>query len=95
MLHALTYPRKRYDERALDKQLILKLIMKHQSIIAKKMFKNKRYYDGVHDILQKKEKRMLQMREPSAIMQKTFRILPADILWGIQSPTIIQTIRIA
>lgn len=56
MLHALTYPRKRYDERALDKQLILKLIMKHQSIIAKKMFKNKRYYDGVHDILQKKRK---------------------------------------
>lgn len=56
MLHTLTYPRKRYDELALDKQLILKLIMKHQSIIAKKMFKNKRYYDGVHDILQKERK---------------------------------------
>ena len=56
MLYTLTYPRKLYDEYALDKQLILKLIMKHQDIIAEKMFKNKRYYDGKHNILEKKRK---------------------------------------
>ncbi len=56
MLYTLTYPREKYDERTLDKRLILKLIMKHQSIVAEKMSKNKRYYDGVHDILKKKRK---------------------------------------
>ena len=56
MLYTLTYPRKLYDEYALDKQLILKLIMKHQDIIAEKMFKNKRYYDGKHNIREKKRK---------------------------------------
>lgn len=54
MLYTLTYPRDKYDENALDKQLILKLILKHRSIVAEKMFKNKRYYDGEHDILGKK-----------------------------------------
>ncbi len=53
MLYTLTYPRSKYDENNLDKQLILKLISKHHSIIAEKMFKNKRYYDGKHDICQK------------------------------------------
>lgn len=54
MLYTLTYPRGKYDERALDKALILKLILKHQSIVTMKMMKNKRYYDGAHDICQKK-----------------------------------------
>ena len=54
MLYTLTYPRDKYNETNLDKQLILKLISKHQSLIAKKMLKNKRYYDGEHDICNKK-----------------------------------------
>lgn len=54
MLYTLTYPRDKFDEKNLDKQLILKLISKHQSIIADKMAKNKRYYDGEHDICNKK-----------------------------------------
>lgn len=56
MLYTLTYPRRGYDERNLDKNLILKLIIKHQSIIAQKMLKNKRYYDGAHDIREKKRR---------------------------------------
>lgn len=56
MLYTLTYPRSNYDEKRLDKQLILKLIIKHHSIIAPKMFKNKRYYDGEHEIKNKKRK---------------------------------------
>lgn len=56
MLYTLTYPRRGYDERNLNKALILKLIIKHQSIIAQKMLKNKRYYDGAHDIRDKKKK---------------------------------------
>jgi SPP1 family phage portal protein len=53
MLHVLTYPRQKYDEANLDKQLILKLITKHRDIIAEKLAKNKRYYDGEHDICNK------------------------------------------
>lgn len=54
MLYALTYPRTGYNERMLNKQLILKLIIKHQKMIAGKLKKNKRYYDGQHDICDKK-----------------------------------------
>lgn len=56
MLYTLTYPRNGYDETELNKQLILQLILKHRSMIATKMFKNKRYYDGQHDICSKKRK---------------------------------------
>ncbi len=56
MLHTLTYPRELYDEYSLDKQLILKLITKHQNGIGKKMFKNKQYYDGEHAIRKKERK---------------------------------------
>lgn len=56
MLYTLTYPRNVYDERNLNKALILKLIIKHHSIIATKLLRNKRYYDGAHDILNKKRK---------------------------------------
>lgn len=56
MLYTLTYPRDKYDENALDKQLILKLILKHRSTIVEKLYKNKKYYDGEHDILGKKRR---------------------------------------
>lgn len=54
MLYTLTYPKRGYDEHNLNKDLILKLILRHQSMIAEKMLENKRYYDGAHDILHKK-----------------------------------------
>lgn len=57
MLYTLTYPREKYDERNLDKQLILKLIIKHQSKITEQLHKNKRYYDGAHDISNKERKK--------------------------------------
>lgn len=54
MLYTLTYPREKYNEYEIDKQLVLKLILKHQSMIVPKLLRNKRYYDGAHDILEKK-----------------------------------------
>lgn len=64
MSYVLTYPRDKFDERNLDKELILKLIIKHQNIIAEKLFKNKRYYDGEHEICNK-------LREGNAPNTKT------------------------
>ena len=54
MLYTLTYPRENYDETNLNKELIFKLISRHQNLIATKMAKNKRYYDGEHAICDKK-----------------------------------------
>ncbi len=56
MLYNLTYPREKFDEKSLDKKIILRLIEKHHSIISEKMMKNKRYYDGEHDICNRKRK---------------------------------------
>lgn len=53
MLHTLTYPRRKYDEKNLDRELILKLIIKHQDIIASRLERNKNYYDGEHAICNK------------------------------------------
>ena len=52
MSYKFTYPREKYDETSLDKNLILKLIMKHQAFI-EPLNKNKRYYDGKHSICER------------------------------------------
>ncbi len=52
MSYKFTYPREKYDETSLDKNLILKLIMKHQAFI-ERLNKNKRYYDGKHSICER------------------------------------------
>jgi len=57
MLYNLTYPRREFDENNLKKDLIHTLIVKHHGIIADKMFSNKRYYDGEHEIKNKERKK--------------------------------------
>lgn len=52
MSYKFTYPREKYDETSLDKNLILKLILKHQALI-EPLKKNKMYYDGNHSICDK------------------------------------------
>lgn len=52
-MYRFSYPAEKYDERNLDKKIILSLITKHMGIISHK-FKNKRYYEGHHDILNRK-----------------------------------------
>lgn len=43
------YPASKFDERNLDKGIILDLVRKHEGMVGR-MLKNKRYYDGHHDI---------------------------------------------
>lgn len=57
MLYSLTYPGKDFKEDGLKKNLIHTLILKHHSIVADKMFRNKRYYDGQHEISSRKRKK--------------------------------------
>lgn len=52
-MYRFHYPADGYDENALDKMLILNLITKHFSFVQQK-HKNKRYYEGHHDILSRK-----------------------------------------
>lgn len=52
MSYKFTYPREKYDEVSLDKNLILKLILKHQELV-EPLKKNKLYYDGKHSIVEK------------------------------------------
>lgn len=51
-MYKFTYPAEEWDEAAVDKNVILTLIRKHYGMMAVKV-KNKRYYDGDHDILQR------------------------------------------
>ena len=54
-MYSLTYPKSRFDERNLNKQEILHLIMKHQQM-AQRLQKNLRYYEGQHKILEAEKK---------------------------------------
>ena len=49
MNYRFTYPRDKYDEAGLDRNLIMKLIIKHQALI-ERLIRNKQYYDGNHKI---------------------------------------------
>ena len=49
-MYRFAYPASQYDELNLDKNIILTLIMKHHSMIGRKV-KCKEYYDGIHEIL--------------------------------------------
>lgn len=48
-----TYPAEEFDENNLDKTIILTLVKKHEGMVSR-LLKNKRYYDGHHDIESKK-----------------------------------------
>lgn len=48
-----TYPADQFDEVALDKNIILTLVRKHEAMVAR-LAKNLRYYGGHHDIEQRK-----------------------------------------
>ena len=48
-----TYPAEKFDENNLDKSIILTLVKKHEGMVGR-LLKNKRYYDGHHDIEAKK-----------------------------------------
>ena len=54
-MYIFTYPRDRFDELNIDKREVLHLIMKHQSY-AQKMYRNLRYYEGKHKILEAAKK---------------------------------------
>lgn len=49
-MYRFAYPADEFDEKKLDKNIILTLILKHYAFIQRK-YKNKAYYDGEHDIL--------------------------------------------
>ena len=55
-MYKFTYPAEQWDESALDKGIILSLITKHYGMIAEKA-KNKRYYNGQHEILSRKREK--------------------------------------
>ncbi len=55
MLYKLTYPATKYDKNNIDKTLLLNLIRKHYSRVAPQMRKNRRYYDGKHDIIRRRK----------------------------------------
>ena len=54
-MYRFVYPAEKYDEKNLDKKTILTLINKHYSIIQSK-YKCRDYYEGRHDILNRKRK---------------------------------------
>lgn len=55
-MYKFTYPAEEWDESAIDKGIILSLITKHYGLIATKA-KNKRYYNGDHEILKRKREK--------------------------------------
>ena len=54
-MYRFTYPAEGYDETALDKKIILNLIMKHFGLVQNK-YKCRDYYEGRHDILSRNRK---------------------------------------
>lgn len=65
MDYIFTYPREKFEENELDKQIITRLISKHRSIVVPQLQKNKKYYDGQHEIVERTRK------DSSAPNQKT------------------------
>lgn len=55
-MYRFTYPAEGYDETALDKKIILNLIMKHYGLVQSK-YKCRDYYEGRHDILSRNRKK--------------------------------------
>lgn len=55
-LYKFTYPAEKFNESNLDKNIILTLITKHHTSIGQKI-KNKRYYEGKHEILSRKREK--------------------------------------
>ena len=55
-MYRFSYPAEKYDEKNLDKKIILNLIVKHHAMMTNK-HKCKRYYDGLHDILSRKREK--------------------------------------
>lgn len=55
-MYKFTYPAEKFDEAHLDKSIILSLITKHYGMMKDKA-KNKRYYDGQHEILSRKREK--------------------------------------
>lgn len=56
MDYIFTYPREKFENEKLDKELIVKLIRKHQGEIVDNLKRNRAYYDGNHSITQKTRK---------------------------------------
>ena len=54
-MYKLTYPVEKYDETALDKQIILTLIKQHRNKIVPPIRKNIKYYEGKHEILNRRK----------------------------------------
>ena len=50
-MYTFTYPRDKFNENKLDKQIIRKLIIKHQSYVSK-IVRNRKYYEAEHTILE-------------------------------------------
>lgn len=57
MDYIFTYPREKYKENELDKQIITRLISKHRSVVVPQLQKNKKYYDGEHEISERTRKK--------------------------------------
>lgn len=56
-MYTITYSADKYDELNLKKQDILTLINTHKSMVVPQLIKNKRYYDGRHDIEERSRKK--------------------------------------
>lgn len=54
-MYKLTYPVEKYDETALDKQIILTLIKQHRNKAVPPIRKNIKYYEGKHEILSRRK----------------------------------------
>ena len=52
-MERFTYPAEQFDEKNLDKNIILTLVKKHEGMVGR-LLKNKRYYDGHHEIEKRK-----------------------------------------
>lgn len=57
MDYIFTYPKEKFEEGTLDKRMIAQLISKHRSVVVPQLEKNKKYYDGEHQITEKTRKK--------------------------------------
>lgn len=55
-MERFTYPAEQFDEKKLDKNIILTLVKKHEGM-AQRLIKNKQYYDGHHAIESRKKEK--------------------------------------
>ena len=55
-MERFTYPAEQFDEKNLDKNIILTLVKKHEGMVGR-LLKNKRYYDGHHEIENRKREK--------------------------------------